>query len=1218
MAAPTPAVRSSNGASLNGQPPDTTSGVNRKKAKRRAKEAAKRAAENGHPVSGGANVNNGHPSSSSPKPSDQSLAKQRSQHGPAYDDEGEYGSDQAVYDEGSEDGHVDYNPAYVNGHGQEYGHPSHSHERVKKKRKSKITPQPTYNHAPSHHHHHQQYAHPHIPPPPPPPAPAMSQAALRTVQKNQKDRIWNTSTQEERERIKDFWLSLKEDERKSLVKIEKEAVLRKMKEQQKHSCSCTVCGRKRTAIEEELEVLYDAYYEELEQYANDGTPWPPMVEAFPGPPLFKRDDQRANRQPPDHLSLPPHAHRQPYGHVEELPDEEEDDGEDLDEEDLSEDGFDEDDEYSDKEPDELPRPSADFFNFGNSLTVKAGGILTVADDLLKNDGKKFIEMMEQLAERRMQREEDAQYAAATHPSSHNQQGYPDSYRHNHAHPPPPQEDDEDFGEDDDDDDGDYDSQDDDYEEEEEDMDTMTEEQRMQEGRRMFQIFAARMFEQRVLTAYREKVAAERQQKLLEELEEEKGHDAAREAKKAKDAEKRKQKKQAQKQKQAEEKAKKDAEKAAQEAAVKEAEMKRQEELKKKREEQRLKKEEQRKTQEAELARKNAEKLKRQKEEQDRRQEAERKIREAKEAEKKAKEEAKKREREEREARERKSKAEKERKEREAREKAENEAQIRKEAQAVQQAAQAAKRAAAPVVPLPPGLHKQTSNFGSPHVAVATPAIPKAQVPNVRPRQGSQQTSKGSSPKAPSVAAGQKANSPGNANSNQNGPNPVAPRTILSRPSSQPPGTVPQQPVNHTHPIAPPPGMGMPQNLPFGMPPGMSGFHHQGPMMPGMRTPMHNMPLMFSPPQPPIGGQFRPFMPNGMPGPSPGMASLGMPSFGQGPPGFPPQMSGVPPGFGGPIRDPTPAHAIPAQHSRNQSGSSTVEAPIGPPGAQRPAPIQRPSSVKPHEQDRSGHGEMDELSSHLGSSALLDDDESAETLFQDRRPSMAPGPSRAPSNLTSAFGVPGLFTNMNQPQMNGFGMQGSNPSSSWSTPSLSGFQQSNLSSANGWGSSPTGGWPPSSGMSFGHSLPQSGRPRPSQIRIILCETCKALTVANKNSTDGFHEARTVLAQSRERVNPAASDQEMLMLLETEGTTHNGDGSFLLKRYGKEPLDMTVKWVPEGGEGANSSGRIGSIGVGEIGSQIGSPPMGASNPGSANATPFGSLRNLPSLSGLGTVP
>ena len=41
------------------------------------------------------------------------------------------------------------------------------------------------------------------------------------------------------------------------------------------------------------------------------------------------------------------------------------------------------------------------------ISTSAGNILTVADDLLKNDGQKFLEMMEQLAERRMQREEEA-------------------------------------------------------------------------------------------------------------------------------------------------------------------------------------------------------------------------------------------------------------------------------------------------------------------------------------------------------------------------------------------------------------------------------------------------------------------------------------------------------------------------------------------------------------------------------------------------------------------------------------------------------------------------------------------------------------------------------------------------------------------------------------------------------------------------------------------
>lgn len=44
----------------------------------------------------------------------------------------------------------------------------------------------------------------------------------------------------------------------------------------------------------------------------------------------------------------------------------------------------------------------------------------MADDLLKNDGKHFIDMMEQLAERRMQREEDTQYGiAAAHQNLHN-------------------------------------------------------------------------------------------------------------------------------------------------------------------------------------------------------------------------------------------------------------------------------------------------------------------------------------------------------------------------------------------------------------------------------------------------------------------------------------------------------------------------------------------------------------------------------------------------------------------------------------------------------------------------------------------------------------------------------------------------------------------------------------------------------------------------------
>lgn len=183
------------------------------------------------------------------------------------------------------------------------------------------------------------------------------------VHKGPKERIWNTSTQEERENIKKFWLELGEDDRRALVKVEKDAVLKKMKEQQKHSCSCTVCGRKRTAIEEELEVLYDAYYEELEQYANNnqGT-FENGAPIVPPPRLYQ---PRLHSLDHHHTHL--HNHHHPsHGRVHELPDDEEELEDDYDEDD-------EDDEpYSDDDlEDEASRNArADFFAFGNSLTVK--------------------------------------------------------------------------------------------------------------------------------------------------------------------------------------------------------------------------------------------------------------------------------------------------------------------------------------------------------------------------------------------------------------------------------------------------------------------------------------------------------------------------------------------------------------------------------------------------------------------------------------------------------------------------------------------------------------------------------------------------------------------------------------------------------------------------------------------------------------------------------
>lgn len=265
-------------------------------------------------------------------------------------------------EEGREHQHKDgFGVNQINGHGSD-GHPIEIGSKPKKKRKSSTNSGPTNEFEStrilpstlSPIHRHAQVSHPLQPP--------LSTTALHSTRHTSKDRIWNTSTAEERERIREFWLSLNEEDRRSLVKVEKEAVLRKMKEQQKHSCSCTVCGRKRTAIEEELEVLYDAYYEELEQYANnqhisleDGTP------IIPHPRLYAHP---MARMPPSRNPHTLNGHRPSSGRIQELDEDEEGDDEDYSDED-------EEDDLSEEEPDEIPPgPAADFFNFGNSLTVQ--------------------------------------------------------------------------------------------------------------------------------------------------------------------------------------------------------------------------------------------------------------------------------------------------------------------------------------------------------------------------------------------------------------------------------------------------------------------------------------------------------------------------------------------------------------------------------------------------------------------------------------------------------------------------------------------------------------------------------------------------------------------------------------------------------------------------------------------------------------------------------
>ena len=323
------------------------SAVNRKKQKRREKEAAKKALQEpsapGPPVKNGVHgVSSALASTLARQPAPQYAEPELEE--PQYDDEPEFYSDEEV---------EHYEHAYgANGHYQQtYGHApiaSGSAKKSKRKKRASQAPPPL------------AYTQHVVPRHSPVPAHVTRSGGAR------KDRIWNTSTQEERERIREFWLSLGEDERKSLVKIEKEAVLRKMKEQQKHSCSCSVCGRKRTAIEEELEVLYDAYYEELEQYAH----LQQDVGSFL-PDANYRHVSSAPHPRPLMTTHPPPAHGHHYDDDED--DEDDDDDEEYsgdEEEDYSNSEISSEGDYSSEERSLPPPEASDFLHFGSSLQVK--------------------------------------------------------------------------------------------------------------------------------------------------------------------------------------------------------------------------------------------------------------------------------------------------------------------------------------------------------------------------------------------------------------------------------------------------------------------------------------------------------------------------------------------------------------------------------------------------------------------------------------------------------------------------------------------------------------------------------------------------------------------------------------------------------------------------------------------------------------------------------
>lgn len=543
---------------------------------------------------------------------------------------------------------------------------------------------------------------------------------------------------EEREQIREFWHTLPQKQRRQLVDAEQQDVQRKLRDFQRHACACRICARKRSAIDAKLRELYTTYYDALEahasQYARHRTA-PAAEHAPPGPGPFPGsialDSQGGvvganlllSRQP--HGRGAPDRRRTPYGaplpalepgerraatpptpDVDELYDPEPLDDEEYDEE--YDDGHPDDDLDADLDA-ESERDAhlyhhgerrgdtcsgSDCYCINSSLTVK--GILTVADDLSGNEVQKLILMMEQLAERHL---------GAVAP---------------------------------DDDAEELDAEDDASLASEVEL---TPEEQREQGWRMFQIFAARILEHRVLHAYRETVAQERQLQLLRELEEEESNEKAREAKRAKENQRKKDKKRLLRQQKEEEKLRKEQERAAEEAAVRaEQEKQRQLELRKQ-EELRLQREAERRAKEEERARREEERRRAQEE-----RDAERRRAQEREAERRRAQERKhaqeEREREEK----RRAQEERERKKKEERRKAAEarDAKKREAARAAPPATSPPRAAGGPFAPSPsaaapraaprPPVGSPPSGAGLPlsmpslHAVTSPPAAPLAETP----------------------------------------------------------------------------------------------------------------------------------------------------------------------------------------------------------------------------------------------------------------------------------------------------------------------------------------------------------------------------------------------------------------------------------------------------------------------------------------------------------
>lgn len=437
-----------------------------------------------------------------------------------------------------------------------------------------------------------------------------------------------------------------------------------------HGCTCNSCGRQSSIIEAELEMIYDNHFDDIIDFIHEVRDIKDL-NALPGL-LFggfhmleeehrmkKSRARRANNVPPPRITanaseIEHHNEQHPIASPEEslVPSGSSEVTNAAGSPSLAE--------LLEKFRDENPNADwnlcaqllqefrangnteidKDAFikNFGNILSSGgsdiskipenfASGISKVAEDFLNNDGKTFVEMVEALSGSRSERADtlrtleeaqangtssDLQQPSIDEQFSLDQVGEQyingrlaqlDGYVKDNLE----EEYDYDTYDDPEYDDPEYDEQLSDTESE------ISEEEKMQEIRRLFLIQVIKLFQERLKNAYKEKLSQDRTRILIEELEAEENAKKKKELKKLKQKEKAKEKKRLQQLAKDEERKRKEEEEKAREEELRQKQEELRAEQKRRKEEARQKKEEEKRKRIEELRLKKEAELKRQEE-----------------------------------------------------------------------------------------------------------------------------------------------------------------------------------------------------------------------------------------------------------------------------------------------------------------------------------------------------------------------------------------------------------------------------------------------------------------------------------------------------------------------------------------------------------------------------------------------------------------------------